>query len=79
MLILRGADAHRHRLKLSNGLRNLGKDLLRGLRTVAPVVGTFRPEHPDLFLLLKLTGHSEAVSLRGAFNSLRHFFAFLSE
>ena len=74
MLILRGADAHRHRLKLSNGLRNLGKDLLRGLRTVAPVVGTFRPKHPDLFLLLKLTGHSEAVSLRGAFNSLRHFF-----
>ena len=78
ILILRGADANRHWLELSNGLRDLGKDLLRGLRTVSPVVGAFRPEHPDLFLFFKLTGHSEAVSLRGAFNSLRHF-SFLSE
>ena len=78
ILILRGADANRHWLELSNGLRDLGKDLLRGLRTVSPVVGAFRPEHPDLFLFFKLTGHSEAVSLRCAFNSLRHF-SFLSE
>ena len=76
ILLLGNAD--RYRLKLRNRFGYLGERLLRGLCAASPVVGTLRPEHPYLFLRLKLAGHTKAVLFGGAFQSLCHNIFFLS-
>ena len=70
--VLRGADAHGHRLKLAYRLCHVRKDPLRGLCPVAPVVRTLRPEHPYLLLRFKFRRHSEAVLPRGAVDTFCH-------
>ena len=55
--------AHGDGLEARDGADDLGEDLLRGLRAVAPHVGTVRPENPGALLLLVLAGHPEAVGL----------------
>ena len=65
--VVLGVHAHDDRLEPGDAARHVGVRLLCGLRAVAPVVGTMRPQHPDALLRLKLAGHAVAVLLRGRF------------
>ena len=73
VLILSHGCADRHLFESGDGLCDLGKGLLRGLATVAPVVVPLGPEHPHALLGFKLGGHPVPVLLRRcAGNSFCH-------
>ena len=59
--------AHGNGLEASNGLDDLGENLLSRLGSAAPHVRAVRPQDPGTLLLLVLTGHIEAVFFRGRF------------
>ena len=61
--VVLGVHADGDLLVAGDGACDLGEDLLRRLRAVAPHVGAVRPEHPRALLLLVLARHEEPVGL----------------
>jgi hypothetical protein len=61
VLKLRCGNPYRDRLTSDNSCCHRRKDSLRRLSALAPVVGTFRPQHPAAAVPFELGGHAEAV------------------
>ena len=71
--ILSIADQHGHGSVLGDSHSDLRVGALSGLGTLTPVVGTLGPDHENVLLGLKFTGHTEAVLLGSrAINTLCH-------
>lgn len=66
VLVLPGAGADGDRLEARDGLGHRGEGRLGRLAAVAPVVRTFRPDHPGLLVGFPFGGHAEAVGAWGA-------------
>ena len=57
--------AHVDWRELGDGTSDVGVLCLRGLGAMCPGVCAVRPAHPHTLLRLELTGHMEAIGLRG--------------